>query len=158
MPVRRLTEDDWATLRALRIAALTDAPDAFGSNLERELAFDEETWRARLKQTARVTIVMEKDGEPIGLAGGVQEGHEAELVSMWVAPAARGKGVAAALIGAVLAWAAGAGCRRISLWVTAGNDPAYALYLAQGFTPTGEREPLPDRPRLEELRMRRDLP
>jgi hypothetical protein len=47
--------------------------------------------------------------------------------------------------------------RRLNLWVTAGNDPAYRLYTSHGFAPTGLRQPLPGRPNLEELRMARDL-
>ena len=46
--VLKMTPDDWERVRRLRLEALTESPDAFSSTLSRELAFDEDTWRARL--------------------------------------------------------------------------------------------------------------
>ena len=43
--VRRAVMGDEGVLRALRIEALTEAPEAFGSTLERELARTTEDWR-----------------------------------------------------------------------------------------------------------------
>jgi RimJ/RimL family protein N-acetyltransferase len=41
--------------------------------------------------------------------------------------------------------------------VTDNNKPARRLYERCGFTPTGERQPLPSNPALGELAMTRDL-
>ena len=46
MEVRQTGSDDWATLRRLRLRALADAPGAFASTLEAELAFPDDVWRA----------------------------------------------------------------------------------------------------------------
>jgi RimJ/RimL family protein N-acetyltransferase len=43
------------------------------------------------------------------------------------------------------------------LWVTESNAPARRLYERCGFTPTGDRQPLPSDPSLPEIRMRRAL-
>ncbi|QDU61457.1 putative acetyltransferase [Planctomycetes bacterium Pan216] len=54
----------------------------------------------------------------------------------FVAPAARGKGVGAALLGHVEAAARAMGCCRLTLEVRADNHPAKRLYQRVGFDPT----------------------
>lgn len=62
---------------------------------------------------------------------------EGEVKSMRTALAARGRGVAAAVLGAVLEAARSAGMHRISLETGSEPffDPAVRLYLRNGFTP-----------------------
>ncbi|WP_240670012.1 hypothetical protein [Actinoplanes solisilvae] len=43
--LRRLEPDDWPTWRALRLAALSDSPQAFASSLTREQSYGEGEWR-----------------------------------------------------------------------------------------------------------------
>ena len=47
METRQAQAADWETLRQLRLAALADAPDAFASTLEAEVAYPDEVWRQR---------------------------------------------------------------------------------------------------------------
>jgi hypothetical protein len=47
MEIRQAQGADWEALRRLRLGALADAPDAFASTLEREVAFPAEAWRQR---------------------------------------------------------------------------------------------------------------
>ena len=92
--------------------------------------------------------------EPAGLAGGYQEDRDtAELVSMYVRPQARGRGVGEALVAAVARWAEAKGAKSLHLWVTEANAPARQLYERCGFSPTPERQPLPSNPALGELGM-----
>ncbi|MDD7968942.1 GNAT family N-acetyltransferase [Actinomycetospora lemnae] len=79
------------------------------------------------------------------------------LVAMWVDPARRGQGVADALVGAVVAWAAGQGAHRLALWVVDGNERARRCYARLGFVPSGERQPVPNHPESTESRMVREL-
>jgi len=65
-----------------------------------------------------------------------------QLISMWVADEARGRGVARALIGEVARWALGRGSTTVVLFVQEANTPARALYTRMGFTPTGDRAPI----------------
>jgi ribosomal protein S18 acetylase RimI-like enzyme len=57
-----------------------------------------------------------------------------ELISMWVAPFARGRSVGDALLAAVKAWAAEQGAARICLAVFETNAHAIAFYSRHGFT------------------------
>jgi ribosomal protein S18 acetylase RimI-like enzyme len=96
--------------------------------------------------------------EPAGLIGGYPETADiVELVSMYVRPKARGRGVGEALVAAVFAWAQARGAKTVHLWVTESNEPARALYERCGFSLTGERQPLPSDPSLDEIAMARPL-
>ncbi len=168
LDVARVTEEEWRSVRSLRLAALAESPSAFGSSLERELAFDEATWRARLANLESGTFLARRlpaadpsGGGAVGLASGVRlEGDAASvraLVGMWVAPDARRLGAGSALVRAVLAWAIDSGATRVRLGVAEGNEGARRLYEACGFSPTGERAPYPGRPGLVEVAMAIDL-
>ncbi|MGC4803889.1 GNAT family N-acetyltransferase [Micromonospora sp. DT233] len=158
---RVLTEDDWKLWRRLRLAALTEAAYAFGSQLA-DWQGDgdrEERWRARLAVPGSYNIVATRDGEPVGMAGGMPTDRAgvAELISMYVAPAGRGRGVGDHLVRAVEQWARRAGAGTLRLAVTEGNDTASALYRRNGFRDTGELGDLmPDGVRREHV-MAKDL-
>jgi predicted GNAT family acetyltransferase len=84
-----------------------------------------------------LNLVARRDGELVGMASGVLDGEEAaEVISMWVEPAARGSGVAAALVGAVVQWATAAG-RTTYLMVRSDNARAIAAYTRAGFVDLG---------------------
>jgi RimJ/RimL family protein N-acetyltransferase len=162
--VRRITADEGAELERVRLAALADSPFAFGSTFAAESDRPAAEWdlRARLGASGRdrSTFFARRNGEIVGLAGGHREPDlpdEVNLVSMWTAPTARRGRVGSELVRAVLTWAAETGASRVTLWVTEGNEPARALYERLGFEPTGERQPLPSDPTLDEHRMVRVL-
>jgi len=139
--LRVLTPDDWRTWRALRLAALAEAPEAFGSQLAdwQGQGDREERWRARLSIPGSYNVVAVLDGQPAGMGSGVLEGEgTAELISMWVCPQARGKGIGDRLIAAVERWARQAGMTTLRLSVADDNEPAAALYQRHGLRLTGE--------------------
>jgi GNAT superfamily N-acetyltransferase len=122
--LRCLTSDDWELLRAVRLRALADAPEAFGSTHAREEAFAEDDWRSRLS-TSSWFVAM--DGErPVGLVCGLPNPQEWFLVAMWVAPEARGKG------------AAERGASAVALQVNDQNVVARRVYERLGFVATGD--------------------
>ena len=84
-------------------------------------------------------------GGPAGVVAGLVRESAAErgLGAMWVAPAWRGRGTAAALIAAVTGWARAEGAERLALWVPADNARARACYQRQGFLATGRTRPFP---------------
>ena len=156
--VRAVIPDDWQTLRDVRLAALREAPYAFGSTYAREAAFTEEQWRGRINDRSVTYFAYLPDNpEPAGLAGVYVQDDVADVVSMWVRPSARGRGAGEALIEATADWAKARDHACLQLWVTESNIPARKLYDRCGFALTGERQPLPSDPTLPEVRMRRPL-
>jgi GNAT superfamily N-acetyltransferase len=142
--IRQIDPDDWKLLRATRLAALQDAPEAFESTYEGNLAFGEDEWRRRAG--AHPVFIAFTGEDPVGMAIGLHDDDtrpgSRDLVSMWVSPAVRGRGVAAQLIDAVAGWARADGARELHLWVVVGNAGARAAYDRAGFVATGERQPV----------------
>jgi ribosomal protein S18 acetylase RimI-like enzyme len=144
--LRRLAPDDWRTWRDVRLTLLADEPDAFFSSVERESGYDEARWRAMLDPERGVTTVAFAGTEPVGTASGVADGDEAMLLSMWVARAARGSGVADLLVRDIVAWAAATGYPRITLVYADTNDRARRFYERAGFVGTDTLFEHPERP------------
>lgn len=141
--VRTLTEDQWPEWRALRLAALATDPDAFGSALaEWSGPGDVEVrWRARLAAVP-CNLLADLDGAAAGMVSAALLGEGvAEVLSMWVAPPARGRGVGDALMNAALGWARAEGASQVILNVRSANQPAIGLYRRHGFDDAGPASP-----------------
>jgi GNAT superfamily N-acetyltransferase len=153
--VREMAGDGWRAMRDVRLEALRDAPYAFASTYEREIAFDETDWQLRITGGGNfLAFAPELDAGPVGIAGGFEaEPGAVELVSLWVRPPARGHGVGHALVEAVVDWAWAKSIPRVHLWVTETNSTARLLYERCGFWPTAESQPLPSDPELIEIGM-----
>jgi GNAT superfamily N-acetyltransferase len=142
--VERLTVDEAPRLRAIRLRALADAPDAFGATLEEAVARPAEKWSQQLRELP--TFVAVNDGLDVGMVRCQPDQTRtdtASLISMWVAPTARRSGVGDALIDAAIEWARANGVSRLLLYVVDDNAPAIALYARKGFQPNGEVATLP---------------
>jgi len=151
--LRTVRPDDWTIWRDLRLAALAEAPYAFGSTLAQWQDQAEERWRARLAIPGSHNVVAVVDGRAVAMASGVpaqqpdsvERPDSVELISMWVSPAVRGRGVGDRLIREVERWAAARGSATVRLSVMPDNGAALALYRRHGFVDTGEPgDPLPD--------------
>ncbi len=141
--ILRLGPEEWEIFRDLRLRALREAPYAFGSRYDDWVQAAESRWRDRLAKVP-LNLVARRDGEHLGMTSGVLDGDDgAELISMWVDPAARGSGVPAALGAAVVDWASTAG-RTTYLMVRSDNTRAIAAYVRAGFVDLGvppDRDP-----------------
>ena len=95
----------------------------------------------------RVLFVAERADRWVGVVGAFLRVNprEAQLISMWVDPNARGQLLAERLIRAVADWAASRGCDAVYLFVQETNVRAQRVYERAGFQPTGARERLPRR-------------
>ncbi len=146
--VRVVTHEDWRLWRELRLAALTEAPAAFGSTLAQwsGTGDTEDRWRARLVGVA-LNLVILADGEPVAMVSGSAPGTSGgvELISLGRAVGAgyrrrrrrRGRGRAP---GAGVARDQHPG-RPVVLSVRADNQPARRLHERHGFVDAG---PSPD--------------
>jgi ribosomal protein S18 acetylase RimI-like enzyme len=153
--VRAVSQADWQVLRSVRLQALADAPDAFATTLEEAMGYSEDRWRERARgtETSRMFLAF-VDDRPAGIAGLFDdEDGSAQLISVWVLPEQRGKGVAQALTTAVMQFATAAGVQRMTVWFADGNTPARKLYERLGFTATGRHQPMPSRDSIEEHEM-----
>ena len=65
--VRRLAEDDWQTLREVRLRALLEAPQSFYQTYDDAVALTESDWRERLRSTDKVSLLAESDERPAGM-------------------------------------------------------------------------------------------
>ena len=149
MEIRRLRSDEWRELRAFRLRALLDAPDAFGSTHEQEASDPDDEWRTWATQGAEggpgFTAIATQGTPWVGMAVGaphLDHPGDAGLFAMWVDPVVRGRGIGLALVEAVLEWARSTGFPRIRLRVTQSNAAAVRLYVVSGFVETRERAPL----------------
>jgi GNAT superfamily N-acetyltransferase len=143
--LRAVVAGDAEQLRRLRLRALEDSPDAFGSSLQVELTFPESEWLdlARRSETAEdVVVYVAVDGDRwLGMAAGRwydRDNGVAVLWGMWVDPASRGLGLGERLVTAVHEWAAGQGARALRLGAVTGVGDPTGFYERLGFARTGE--------------------
>lgn len=158
LSLRQVNPDDWRTWRCLRLRALSESPEAFHSRYDEWQAAPEERWRARLS-TAAYNYIVEIDGEPVGMGSGFMPPRDSivapasdtvkadeaskderaegrgtmEIMSLWVAPEARGQGAGQALLAGIEKKAMEVGAGGVVLSAMAGNEAAAGLYERAGY-------------------------
>lgn len=139
MLVRALTVDDAAAYLALRQQSLREEPMAFLSSPEDDVARTLDAVRAQLQRAPQSMTFGAFDPGLIGILGvhrdhHIKAAHKVHLWGMYVAPAHRRRGVAAALLAAVLEHArALPGVAWAHLSVSATAPAAQRVYERAGF-------------------------
>lgn len=144
MRIARLHPHEGPRFRSIRLRALRDAPDAFGSTYTETAARAPEVWTAQLEALA--TFVAVDPPHDVGMVRASLDPDDPQtawLYSMWVQPSARGRGVGQALVEKVIDWAGGTKATCLKLEVVVENESANRLYARLGFSPTGREHPLP---------------
>ena len=162
--VRRVAIGDVRQARELRLRALKTDPTSFGSTYEREAAFADDVWEERVARGAHgddaATLLAFREGQPVGLVAAFRDEDVSDVfdvVSMWVAPEARGGGVGRRLLEEIEAWIASCGGTEIRLAVTNVSEAARGLYASAGYEPDGRAEESGHTPGLVEIGMRKRL-
>ncbi|MBS1693330.1 MAG: GNAT family N-acetyltransferase [Actinobacteria bacterium] len=128
----RLAESDWRLFAVVRLRALCDALGVDDPQYRQEASFTAAQWRRRLREHAQFVAIV--DERPVGLIGAQQESTQrVYLYSLWLDPAARGLGLARALVGAALAWARTRQAHTVTLRVATDNAVARGVYEGMGF-------------------------
>jgi ribosomal protein S18 acetylase RimI-like enzyme len=140
MNIRRLAEADWEAYRAIRLEALQVAPEAFGSDFDDESKRPDEFWKARLTGgDDRFMLGAFAGQELVATAGFARETrrktrHQGTIVGVYVAPAYRGRGIASAMMEAMLSEVRRLeDLEQVTLCVVTENVVARELYLRLGF-------------------------
>lgn len=145
--VRRIGAEEGPQLKALRLRALAEEPEAFGETVAEAEARDEAEYGARARAASdgdrRAWFLAELVDDhaspagaplPVGLAMGRRRPPDDCMVfSVWVADPARRRGVGRALVEAVADWARSWGASRLVLWVYRSNEGAIRFYEHRGF-------------------------
>jgi ribosomal protein S18 acetylase RimI-like enzyme len=163
--IRLLDEDDAGRLKPFRIQALTDGYEAFHSSPDEwDLPLD--AFRDLIR-SGSIFAAFSADGEMSGMAMlGTSARtrrklrHKCELWSVYVAPEARGAGLARRLVRHCIDLARELGYEAIVLTVTSHNAPALALYESLGFVAYGVEKrhlKLDDGRYLDDVLMQLDL-
>jgi RimJ/RimL family protein N-acetyltransferase len=139
LQIRRLETSDSALYRDIRLEALKQNPEAFGSTFERENSQPLSWFEAAVGRTDIFGAFLE--GTLAGIAGYVaqessKQAHKAMLWGMYVRPGARNAGLGKRLVAAVLGHARGR-VEMVQLTVVSENEAARRLYSALGFVEYG---------------------
>ncbi|CAM4049127.1 N-acetyltransferase [Cohnella lubricantis] len=144
MHIRILQESDAQTFQQLRLAALQNNPEAFGSTYDREAQFSLDTVKDRLRPTSdKFVLGAFVDKELAGIVSFVREGsvktaHKANIYGMYVAPERRGSGIGRALLLELIEISKTCGgLEQLNLTVVSDNEAAKGLYHSLGFESYG---------------------
>ena len=144
MNIRRLNSADATVFRALRLRCLKAHPDAFTSSYEEDVLQTIEVVEKRLADASGNAFWGAlQDDNLQGIIGLTREAraknrHKGHIVSMYVAPEYRRRGLARALLRAAVDYARERdGIEQLVLTVTLGNGAAHGLYHDEGFRAFG---------------------
>ena len=145
--IRAFTASDARDFRRLRLRALKEHPDAFGSSYEEESALTLEAVAARMRRTAEspddFTLGAYREGELVGMVGFFREQrgkmrHKATIWGMYVPSEEQGKGIGRALLTEAIERARLIpGLEQVGLAVVTPNRRARGLYASLGFEAYG---------------------
>ena len=148
MEYRRLLDEDARAYWELRLEALQNSPEAFGTSYEEAIQRDNPIERVKnnFKIEGNDTFGAFDQGELVGMVTLLQESglkmkHRANIFAMYVSPTSRGKGIGKALMEKAIKLAKESkDIEKINLSVVSSNEAAKKLYHQLGFNVFGKEE------------------
>jgi ribosomal protein S18 acetylase RimI-like enzyme len=144
MQIARLEPTHRVAVRALRLRALREEPNAFLASYDEDVeSWTEEFLRAGLTKPLGTAIYGALEGGAlVGMVGLNRDSrakarHRGLIWGLYVAPEARRRGVGRALVDAAIVEARTAGIEHLELRVSTTQAPARALYERLGFRSIG---------------------
>ncbi|MFW6263568.1 MAG: N-acetyltransferase family protein [Thermotogota bacterium] len=143
MEIRVLNEQDTQVYRTIRLNALKNSPESFGSSYEEEAAFGVERFTKRITKPNSYTFGVFKENNLAGICNisfqpRKKMNHRADIFSMYVEPEFRGKGIGKALIEiAIKSAGERKNVQQIYLTVVSSNQTAKSMYESFGFKTYG---------------------
>jgi ribosomal protein S18 acetylase RimI-like enzyme len=120
-------------------------------------AWADDNWLSQVKELT--TFIASIETKDVGVARSVKDENDSKtawIISMWVAPEARGKKVASKLLQSIVDWAKNEDVKCLKLDVVDTNTAAIKLYESYGFKPNGKTGSFPE-PRTHITEHQREL-
>lgn len=139
MKIKRLTPLDAEAYLAIRLKALQNNPEAFGSSYEEEKDQPVEKYILRFQSSDSITLGAFVDDQLVGVVTLFRESlvklqHRANIIAMYVAPEQRGLGIGKSLmVEAIQVANDWASVEQVYLTLVTTNEPAKKLYASLGF-------------------------
>ena len=144
--ITQLTPDNWEEYKEIRLKALLDDPQAFGSTYEDESKFTDIQWQERPNNQHTVILLARDDTRTIGMVGIHWEeyeklSHVAHIWGMFVDKDYRGQGIGRQLMEEIEKKAREKSItEKIKLEVVTNQSTALELYRKLGFREVGVQE------------------
>ena len=132
----------WEEYKQLRLESLSDSPQSFLDDVDKTKKVAKEEWQKKLENM----YFAEVDGKWVGVIGAYQDersklNHIVKIVSFYVSPKHRGRGIGKALLSKVIEKSKEIeGVKKLELGVITTQESAYQLYLSFGFRKVGEQK------------------
>lgn len=137
--VKKLSKDDWRGYRDVRLEALKESPDAFGSSYSENIGRSDQYWMNKLslldeKKEKNFFCAVLDNGNFISIGGAYQDNNnEWNIIAMYAKKEYRGLGAGSLLFSKILDELRGKKVKKVFLRVNVIKVPAVSLYKKFGF-------------------------
>lgn len=135
----RIAPDQWSIYKQLQCAMAHEDQTLYPGSYQREQAINDTAWQSRLADTRNPLLFARKQNKYVGMIGARSMGPLlARLVSLYVIPTERRKGIASLLVESILAIIKNQGVIKAQLLVHIQAEAAIRLYKRCDFKIVGK--------------------